>query len=144
MIKRLVSGVGLTASLLLVSAGTSAAQRGGGSLCLGPDTISTGLINWARQIIKTTDVHADSLRNSIGLNGVDTLSVALVTTSKTCASASAAIDQALHLSPSGHTVYVLQAGRQRFLVQDPTDKSTEYARAWVFDSHFNFVAALSK
>lgn len=144
MFKRIVVIGSLTAGVLALGVSASPARMTGGSQCLGPDSNSTAIVNWVRNIIKSTDVHVDSLRNKVGLGGVDTLSVSLVTTSRTCASAATAIDQLANISTSGRLVYVVQAGNKRYIVQDPNDAMGNATRTWVFDNRFNVVAALSK
>jgi hypothetical protein len=139
---RLLSCVGLACCVLLISAGSAAAQHGGASQCLGPNTNSTALINWVRQFIKGTNIHTDSVRDNVGFKGIDTSSVSLVTNSKTCASAALAIDQLANVSTSGRPVYVVQVGRARLVVQDPGDKAGPWLRTWVFDSSFRAISAL--
>jgi hypothetical protein len=140
MLKRFLTCAALVAGLTLLHADASAAQSG--SLCLGPDTNSTAIVNWVRHIIKGTNVHIDSLRDNIGLGGVDTSSVSVVTKSQTCGDAAAAIDNLANLWGTMRKVYVIQAGRQRYIVQDPNDKAGDWVRTWVFDSRFHLVSAL--
>lgn len=146
MFRRVLTYAGLIAGLTLLGANVGMAQRGGGgSQCIPADTNSMALVSWVRKVITGgTSVSLDNVRNTLGLSAIDTTSVSLVTSSKTCASAAAAIDQLAHVSASGRLVYVVQAGRQRYVVQDPNDHTGEWHRTWVFDSHFNVLGALGK
>jgi len=146
MFKRVLSCVAIVASSLLLGPNAAMAQRGG-SQCLGPDSTSAAVVDFVRKLIKGTNIHIDSLRDNVGLAGLDTSFVTVVTSSKTCASAATAMDQLLKVSPSGWLLYVIQAGtgtRTRLIVEDPNDKAGEWLRAWVFDSHFNFLKAILK
>lgn len=142
MDKRLSICARLAACVVLLASQPSAAQRVRGSQCLGRDDHSTAMVGWIRNLIKGTNIHVDSLRDRIGFRGIDTSSVTVVTDSKTCAAAAAAIDSLAHMSASGRLVYVVKVGKDRLVVQDPRDKTGEWLRAWVFDSHFNLVTAL--
>lgn len=147
MLTRVLRCVAVVAGVFLLGANAAAARSEGVSQCLGPDSTATALVDFVRNLINGTNVHIDSLRDNIGLGGLDTSSVTVVTNSRTCASAATAIDQLLHVSPSGRLVYVIQAGtasRTRFIVEDPNNKAGEWLRAWVFDSHFNLLKALLK
>lgn len=144
MLKRALRCVAFVVCLLASIVNVSVAQRGGGgSQCIAPDSNSTAMVNELRRMIRGTNVHLDSLRDRIGFGGVDTSSVTVVTSSKTCASAAGAIDQLAHIATSGRLVYVVQVGRSRFVVTDPNDKSGEWNRGFVLDSHFNFIASLA-
>lgn len=140
MPNRMLSCLALIASVVLIGANGSSSRRSSAtSQCIGSDTTSMLLISTVRELITGgKSVSADSLRNRLGLAGIDTTAVTLVTKSSTCASAAAAIDQLAHVSSSGRLVYVIQAGKQRFVLADPNDRAR---RNFVFDTHFSLIGA---
>lgn len=122
-----------------------AAQRGGGgSQCIAADSNSTYAINVLKNIIQSTKPGTDSLRDAIGLTGVDPAGLTVVTASNTCKSAAAAIDQLASVSNSGRKVYVIQAGRLRYAVVDPVSTAGEWGTLVILDSHFHLVRILLK
>lgn len=144
MSRRILSWAALATGVLLLGATTTPPVKGArSSQCIAADTTSTFLISTIRELITGgKSASRDSLRNRLGLSGIDTTSVTLVTSSHTCASAASAVDQLANVSSSGRLVYVIQAGKQRFVVADPNDHTGEYHRSFVFDSHFSLVGAL--
>jgi hypothetical protein len=122
--------------------GAAAPRRQVTSQCLPADGRAAGLIAIFKNIIKSTDARDIALRDDVGLTGVDTSGIAVVTDTAICARAAAAIDQLANGKNSGRLVYVLRAGSSHFIVEDPHATAGEYVSVAVFDSQFKLVRML--
>lgn len=114
------------------------------SQCRGADSASADLIGYITELINTTDVQLAAMRDSIGLTGVSPSSLVLVTDKTTCAKAAAALDNLANVQSSGRTVYVVQAGTSRYIVEDPNGTAGEYLMVWVYDSRFRLVQGIAR
>jgi hypothetical protein len=132
----------LTVGSALVRDGAGAQSGQVASQCLPADGTAAGLIGVIKNIIKSTNAHGIALRDDVGLTGVDTSDIAVVTDAAICARAAAAIDELAKVKASGRLVYVLRAGPNRFIVEDPRAKAGEYVSVEVFDSRFKLVKVL--
>lgn len=135
--------LGLRLSLfvpLLISMGGSnlTAQ----SSCLPADSFSTYLSGYIKELVASADSATIALVQDLGLQGVKVSDVSAVTSGQTCKKAADAIDQLAGTPNSGRRVYVVKAGKTRYIVRDPNDRVGNSLRAYVLTSSFVYVKAL--
>ena len=114
----------------------------GRSQCRPPDEYAEALILNVKDLINTRLPGLAGLRDSVGLGGVDTSSVVLVTDRVTCAKAASVFDSLANVRDSGRLVWVVRVGTQRYVVKDPDWTAGEWWTTWIFDARFNFLVVL--
>jgi hypothetical protein len=114
----------------------------GRSQCRPPDEYAEALMINVKDLINPRFPGLAGLRDTVGLGGVDTSSVVLVTDRTTCARAASVLDSLANVRNSGRLVWVVRAGAQRYIVKDPDVTAGEWGTSWIFDSHFNYVAVI--
>ena len=129
----------LTSWLVLAMASTPTSAQG--TMCLGPDEVSTEHIRRIVSWTAATDSLAQATRTAFHLPAVPADSVSLVTDSTTCASLAQANRQLHPTSTAGLAVpvYVIRVGPTRFVVFDRMTMAGSWRIFDVYDATLAFV-----
>jgi hypothetical protein len=128
--------------LMLVLIALCGSNLAAQSSCLPADSFSTYLSDYIKALLSSTDSATKALVQTLGLQGVKTTDVSPITSGQTCKKAADAIDQLANTPNSGRRIYVVKAGKSRYVVRDPNDSVGNALRAYILTSSFVYVKAL--
>ena len=117
--------------------------------CLAADSNSTHYVDRISAVVTGTDSTSQLMRTRLQLPQLSASSITLVTDSRTCTSASSALDAAQGATNASRRLYVFKLGNTRFGVVDlnnypPTSDATDASISiWFFDNKWHYLSAMT-
>ena len=125
----------------IASCATVAASQTGGSQCKSADSTSVRIDTVLSNLLVGPDSGYMTMRDSIGIAGVQMSQVSLIADSRTCSRLASALDHLAGVSSSGRLIYAYSVGNT-FAILDPTFLAGDYVQLVFFSSRFKFLLSM--